>query len=561
MSDNNLSIGITVESTQATASLGKIQSELRETRKEWRALSDEARKGTPGAEEKLLATSRAIQGLERQQRDLLRTTRGVTAANQEASLSFAEMGKQVGQFAKVSGLGIAGIKALRGGFIALIAAEVIRGLTAVTEKITDLSNLSKELTLPTAEIQQFTRAVQDAGGAAADAEGMLKKLTEPFDAEKKLAMMNFWQTSKEDLAALAKPASEFAKALEKLGINLANIGSKAQLVDAVTQALARMAASGNITEANRLSVELLGKNWAQAGEALQNYNRALQAGKQAEGTGPGSPAAIEAAKNYTIAVSELGRQWDIFTARLAVTGATATAVHALTGLVTVLDGLVIFFGINVPNAVQYTRDALQALSNYLEETFNSTVGTVAQAFKDAWDGAVSFVVDKINTLIGWYDAAIAKAQELLSYVGLGGGGNTDAGGGGEITPGGASGGYVRGRGTGTSDSILARLSNGEFVLNAASVRRLGVGFLQGLNTFAMGGLVGPPPISFAAGGLVPAAAGSGRAVASFHFENGRSFRLSGPADVVDAMVSEAHAQQVRSAGVKPSWYAARPSGR
>lgn len=59
----------------------------------------------------------------------------------------------------------------------------------------------------------------------------------------------------------------------------------------------------------------------------------------------------------------------------------------------------------------------------------------------------------------------------------------------------ATGGSVDGPDTGTSDSIPAMLSNGEYVLNAQAVDRLGVPFLNGLNTgrlrgFANGGLVG-----------------------------------------------------------------------
>lgn len=59
----------------------------------------------------------------------------------------------------------------------------------------------------------------------------------------------------------------------------------------------------------------------------------------------------------------------------------------------------------------------------------------------------------------------------------------------------ATGGQVRGPGTGTSDSIMARLSNGEYVIKAAAVRRLGSGYLDMLNNgmhvprFADGGLV------------------------------------------------------------------------
>ena len=62
-------------------------------------------------------------------------------------------------------------------------------------------------------------------------------------------------------------------------------------------------------------------------------------------------------------------------------------------------------------------------------------------------------------------------------------------------PGHARGGHIRGPGTGTSDSILARLSNGEFVMRAAAVRKYGPDFMAKLNGlrlpgFASGGLIG-----------------------------------------------------------------------
>jgi len=60
----------------------------------------------------------------------------------------------------------------------------------------------------------------------------------------------------------------------------------------------------------------------------------------------------------------------------------------------------------------------------------------------------------------------------------------------------ATGGYISGPGTGTSDSIPAYLSNGEYVINAAAVRKLGKRHLDMLNNgipiprFADGGMVG-----------------------------------------------------------------------
>ncbi len=80
----------------------------------------------------------------------------------------------------------------------------------------------------------------------------------------------------------------------------------------------------------------------------------------------------------------------------------------------------------------------------------------------------------------------------------------------------ASGGLVSGPGTSTSDSIPARLSAGEFVMNAAAVKRVGVDFLQSLNGLSQGPRVPGNALAFAAGGLVPdappQAASQGQAV-------------------------------------------------
>ncbi len=51
----------------------------------------------------------------------------------------------------------------------------------------------------------------------------------------------------------------------------------------------------------------------------------------------------------------------------------------------------------------------------------------------------------------------------------------------------ASGGKVRGPGTGTSDSILARLSHGEYVMDALTTSRFGAKFFAGLQAAARGG--------------------------------------------------------------------------
>jgi hypothetical protein len=57
----------------------------------------------------------------------------------------------------------------------------------------------------------------------------------------------------------------------------------------------------------------------------------------------------------------------------------------------------------------------------------------------------------------------------------------------------ATGGYISGPGTATSDSIPARLSNGEYVVQAKAVDRYGVAMFDAINAqrFASGGKVGP----------------------------------------------------------------------
>lgn len=65
----------------------------------------------------------------------------------------------------------------------------------------------------------------------------------------------------------------------------------------------------------------------------------------------------------------------------------------------------------------------------------------------------------------------------------------------------AAGGYIEGPGTGTSDSILSRLSNGEFVVKAAAVKKYGRETLERINNGTFANIHVRIP-KFAAGGMV-----------------------------------------------------------
>ena len=86
----------------------------------------------------------------------------------------------------------------------------------------------------------------------------------------------------------------------------------------------------------------------------------------------------------------------------------------------------------------------------------------------------------------------------------------------------ADGGYVSGPGTSRSDSIPARLSNGEFVMSAASVRHWGVGLLDNLNNRRMPNLAFESP-SYNSGSNISK---SGTIIMNVNTPDANSFRRS-----------------------------------
>lgn len=149
-------------------------------------------------------------------------------------------------------------------------------------------------------------------------------------------------------------------------------------------------------------------------------------------------------------------------------------------------------------ATRINGDVENAFATMFEQ-----IGSGAKSAKDAFADFARSVMAAINRI-----AAQKIAEELFGGLNKGGGGGL----GGLVSgffkwAGFASGGYVTGPGTATSDSIPARLSAGEYVLRAEAVRRVGVDFLHALNGGLRMGLSGPrwsgQRLAFAEGGLVP----------------------------------------------------------
>lgn len=132
----------------------------------------------------------------------------------------------------------------------------------------------------------------------------------------------------------------------------------------------------------------------------------------------------------------------------------------------------------------------------IQQTSNQLAKDFSGAITDWITGAQSFG-DAMKNILQQLIAQLIQAALYATIVAActGGGGGFAARWSSAFGKGFATGGSVDGPGTGTSDSIPAMLSNGEYVLNAQAVDRLGVPFLNGLNTgrlrgFASGGLVG-----------------------------------------------------------------------
>lgn len=183
------------------------------------------------------------------------------------------------------------------------------------------------------------------------------------------------------------------------------------------------------------------------------------------------------------------------------------------------------------------------------------------AFTDTLKNLFTSVGD---TILAVWNSVKDIVSKLASAVTGGGAGSS---GGASEAPAFAGGGRVRGPGSGTSDSIWARLSNGEFVARAAAVKKYGVDFFHSINSlrfqmpgFAQGGLLNAlpasrPKIRFADGGLVKAPASS-RGTVNLTIGD-QNFAMEAEGETLARLQSLASSRRVSAAGKKPTWYGGR----
>lgn len=146
-------------------------------------------------------------------------------------------------------------------------------------------------------------------------------------------------------------------------------------------------------------------------------------------------------------------------------------------------------------AVDRASASVQGVSAEMELLMGATEllgSTLIDAIVDPFNTSIEEMVGNFSQALARMALEAAAQQAIMALFGGAAGGGAGAIG---AIAGFADGGPVSGPGTSTSDSIVARLSDGEFVMPARAVRHYGVGMMERIRTgrlpkFADGGLVG-----------------------------------------------------------------------
>jgi len=549
----------------------------------------------------------------------------VTRGFEDIARSGQGFRRLVGQFSSIEqGLGSIGsiLGGLAGGFAGAFAGQAVGqaisymldSLDKLSQKLTQLQDAARQFGQRPIDVQAFQEMAGKAGrsledgakliaGAGKIVEEAFAKMAGPGDIIKiQQGADGLFHTFKNGVEVV----KDLNSPLEVLHLNLNKFKNAADPVRSATAALlgsfVEFANKWGVESAkvNKLSKEMfkdlpaatvlqiLGKNFGDIDATIRELEAA------ARGATPALNAlnqALIASRNARdTALSEAFAPTQQAFARLQI----SINNWITTGLPALQKAIGDAFSQGLSNASQNFSNWLQAIQAGLDNAqqnftnwgqslsgaFSEGLSNALQNFTD-WGTAIKSLFDQVwaGMLEGWntfwqsvgalasstLDWISRKAQQIAQAIRDAASGLNPFAGGMPASPasGMASGGMVRGPGTGTSDSVLARLSAGEYVMRARAVDHWGPRFMASLNAlrspsgFAGGGLVMPRHAlpHFADGGLV--AAGAGGTPVHLHL-GGHSFALSGAGGVVSALVTEAHRHKIRSAGTKPSWYGGRP---
>ena len=344
--------------------------------------------------------------------------------------------------------------------------------------------------------------------------------------------------------AMAKiPTGQWTVAMNALGDALEQIGAIitpyiTQLAAAIRQAALAFQA---LPENARTTIVVFAGLAAVLGPILVSLGFMVQ-GIGALATGFAGIMGVAA--TLTGALAGLAGGWNVVLA--AMRGVLALA----SGMLSWPVALGVAFGVLAVTVAQHWDAIVQATADALDSV-QQAAQSATESIRDWFGSAFDWIGDKIRGVLEWAMEKLRAIQSLMQSV-MGGGGS----GGGAGATGFARGGRVRGPGTSTSDSILARLSTGEFVIRARAVQHYGAEVFERLNAMRMPRTLVP---GFAGGGLVvpmPAEAGGGAAHATVNLTIGsETFRgLMAPRETAERLIRFATAEESKKAGRRPAWF-------
>ncbi len=574
-SANNLTISISADSSKLRADMALAQSNVRAFAKEVKQAADEARK--TGDTSRLREVSAQYETATRQVRGL---NRALVEQNVAADAATGKLGKLGAALAAID-TRIGGIIGLSGGLKGAFAAfSVLEGTRAVVNKAADAlqnfrdaRNAALATTLPLNAVKAFNAAMTQAGirgeksagaliqfgSAAGDAaakwQAANKELSDSSGkflavgdaANNAAASVNVMRGSIGGGSGLVNVMRGGQKELDKtrdvfasIDIDIAKFVNSAgnldvfKLWEASIKRINALMKAGDVRGARAGSLLLGEDDVVKLSKAVQiladNFARL---NKEAENLPP-TKGDLDRLDAYDAAAARLKTRWDNIFAGIAAASLEndrALAIgadRALTAFEAVAQKLLGILG------------ELKTAFSELGTSFYTGFSTAFENIKTAATDLFTWLSEKTAALSSFLSSTVGQASGAP-------GGNLE---------GYATGGVVRGPGTGTSDSILARLSDGEYVVRARAVQHWGPQFLAALNAmrnpfgYAGGGLVSARRVPrFAEGGLVTATASDGTAV-HLHLGGG-SFALRGDRAIVESLTREARRAGMLSGGRLP----------
>jgi hypothetical protein len=596
-SQNNLVTAIVVDSSKAKADLKLFGAEIQKFTKELRdAVKAGNEAAAAGARQNIEQRYRLMELATASIKKNTAATKESTTAHHEHAGSLREGVRSLAELAHEAGFTVEGMKALKFGFAGLGVALVTRQIRDVIGQLNEYQNTLKRIggaSGTSLEALKETRSTiratgQDASVADTMIEAFNKKLDEARGKTQGGVQIARGGGGIEQGATVLRPGGGGGTVRDVSTVLRGGRDTEAVNWDDINTALdintSRLRANNDIRDEQAKKILAITDATTRDNATQAAFHVTFAQGEAAMRQWAGlPPKALTDLEKFNAAVEKLHKQWEDFT-----------------------EGLVNKYIPSINSALDSLADSgwETQINKGLEDTIHEFehLLRVGEAIKAWWQG-----LDQ--TLKEGHDALWRGLQPRGP-----GGVPLDPSIPAMPTDGQASGGYIRGPGSGTSDSILARLSNGEFVINAASARRLGTATLQRLNRYASGGnvggldydpsvtdfiggapdyradrpqlsiherrvltdafnkwragpggradsrgiplffsggLVAAPPIRFAEGGLAGAAS-SGTPV-HLHIGGG-TYPVSASSGVAAALVGAAKHNQMISTGIKPSWF-------